>query len=115
LHRELYDCVDRLLGRATCSLRKDVLWAYFFALNQTRSWPLERWAKKYSIQQLLENLEEFEYDDPHPNGICSDCACGQDFTLVVRKAIDHTGSHFDGLCLGKKLFHLHRAYHADCP
>jgi hypothetical protein len=115
LHRELYDCVDRLLGRATCSLKKDVLWAYFFALNQTRSWPLERWAKKYSIQQLLENLEEFEYVDPHPNGICSDRACGQDFTLVVRKAIDHTGSHFDGLCLGKTFFHIHRAYHADCP
>jgi hypothetical protein len=62
---------------------------------------LERWAKKYSIQELLENLEYFEYDDPHPSGTCSDDSCGQDFTVVVRNAIDQTSSLFDGLCLGE--------------
>jgi hypothetical protein len=101
LHRQLYECVNGLLGFATCELRKDVLWGYFSALNQTESWPLERWAKVHSIQKLLENLEHFEYDDPHPNSTCSDLSCGQDFTIVVRKAIDHTSSLFDGLCLGE--------------
>ena len=101
LHRRLYDCVDVLLESATCDLRKDVLWGYFTALNRTQSWPLERFASRYSIQELLENLEAFEYADPHPYRTCTDYCCGQDFTMVVRKAIKITGSLFDGLCLGK--------------
>lgn len=115
LHRKLYDCVDELLSFATCQLRKDVLWGYFFALNRTRSWPLERWAKVYSIHELLENLEAFEYEDPHPYHRCRDRYCGQDFTLVVRRAINHTGSHFDGLCLGEKSSHVKEALQSDCP
>lgn len=78
LHRQLYECVDILLENATCKLRKDVLWGYFTALNKTKSWPLERYAKRYSIQELLENLEEFEYSDPHPHRTCADYSCGQD-------------------------------------
>jgi hypothetical protein len=39
LHRQLYECVDGLLGFANCELRKDVLWGYFSALNKTESWP----------------------------------------------------------------------------
>ena len=101
LHRQLYDCVDELLGYAQCKFRKDVLWGYFTALNRTRSWPLERFAKRYSIQQLLDNLEAFNYDDPHPKQPCWDYSCGQDFTWVVTKAIEVTGSHFEGLCLGE--------------
>ena len=101
LHRELYDCVDELLGYARCELKKDVLWGYFTALNRTKSWPLERYAKRYSIQQLLDNLEEFDYEDPHPTHTCWDHSCGQDFTWVVNKAIQVTSSQFDGLCLGE--------------
>jgi hypothetical protein len=102
LHRQLYDCVDVLLESAHCELRKDVLWGYFTALNKTQSWPLERFASRFSIQELLENLEAFDYVDPHPHRTCKDFCCGQDFNIVVRKAIDVTGSHFDGLCLGRR-------------
>lgn len=91
LHRQLYECVDILLENATCKLRKDVLWGYFTALNKTKSWPLERYAKRYSIHELLENLEEFEYADPHPHHTCTDDSCGQDFTMVVGRAMDITG------------------------
>jgi hypothetical protein len=105
LHRQLYTCVDGLLEYATCRLRKDVLWGYFTALNKTESWPLERYAKRYSIQQLLGNLEGFDYTDPHPQRTCSDDSCGQDFTMVVGGAIDVTSSHFDGLCLGERISH----------
>jgi hypothetical protein len=102
LHRQLYECVDILLEYADCDFRKDVLWGYFTALNQTQSWLLERYASRYSIQELLENLETFDYTDPHPRRTCKDYSCGQDFNMVVRKAIDKTGSHFDGLCLGEQ-------------
>lgn len=103
LHRQLYECVDILLENATCKLRKDVLWGYFTALNKTKSWPLERYAKRYSIHELLGNLEEFEYADPHPHRTCADLSCGRDFTMVVDRAMDITGSHFDGLCLGEAM------------
>jgi hypothetical protein len=109
LHRQLYTCVDGLLEYATCKLRKDVLWGYFTALNKTKSWPLERYAKRFSIQKLLENLEAFEYADPHPHQTCADDSCGQDFTMVVGEAIDVTGSHFDGLCLGERIGHFCQA------
>ena len=91
-----------MLEHATCDLRKDVLWGYFTALNQTQSWPLERYATQYSIQELLENLESFDYTDPHPRGTCIDYCCGQNFNKVVRKAIDVTGSLFEVLCLREK-------------
>lgn len=102
LHGKLYDCVDTLLEFAACHLRKDVLWGYFTALNQTQSWPLERYAARYSTQELLENLESFDYVDPHPRRTCADDCCGQNFNKVVRKAIEATGSLFDGLCLGEE-------------
>lgn len=102
LHGKLYDCVDTLLEFAACHLRKDVLWGYFTALNQTQSWPLERYAARYCIQELLENLESFDYVDPHPRRTCADDCCGQNFNKVVRKAIEATGSLFDGLCLGEE-------------
>ena len=92
LHRQLYECVDILLENATCKLRKDVLWGYFTALNKTKSWPLERYAKRYSIQELLKNLEEFDYFDLHPHHTCVDYSCGQDFTMVVGRAMEITGS-----------------------
>lgn len=113
LHRALYDCVDVLLKHAVCNLRKDVLWGYFTALNRTMSWPLERFAKRYSMQQLLENLEAFDYADPHPYRGCTDDSCGQDFTMVVGSAIDVTGTFFDGLCLGRSLLDICGAESAD--
>jgi hypothetical protein len=114
LHRQLYQCVDILLEHAKCQLRKDVLWGYFTALNKTKSWPLERYAKRYSMQKLLENLEEFEYTDPHPHLTCSDDSCGQDFTMVVGRAIDATDSHFDGLCLGERIGQVCENVCANC-
>lgn len=104
LHRALYDTVDILLEYAECELKKDVLWEYFTSLNKTKLWPLERYAKRFSINRLLENLEAFEYADPHPTGTCNDDSCGQDFKWVVEQAISRTETHFDGLCLGKVVF-----------
>lgn len=95
--------MDTLLEYAECDLRKDVLWGYFTALNQTQSWPLERYASRFSIQELLGNLETFDYTDPHPRRTCKGYSCGQDFNRVVREAIDGTGSYFDGLYLGERL------------
>ena len=59
LHRQLYECVDILVECATYKLKKDVLWGYFTTLNKTKSWPLELQAKRFSINELLENLQEF--------------------------------------------------------
>ena len=106
LHRELYKCVDILLENATCKLRRDVLWGYFTALNKTKSWSLERYAERHSIQELLKNLAEFEYSDPQPQHTCAGYSCGQDFTMVVGRAMEITGSHFDGLCLGEVMSDL---------
>lgn len=107
LHRALYDTVDILLEYTECELKKDVLWEYFTSLNKTKSCPLERYAKRCSINCLLENLEAFEYADPHPTGTCNDASCGQNFKWVAEQAISRTETHFDGLCLGKVFFWPH--------
>lgn len=110
LHRELYESVDTLLEEVRCPLRETVLWRYFAALNKTRSWPLERYMSKESINGLLHNLEYFEYNDPHSER-CSWPKCGCNFKRVVENAIDETAQLFNGLCLGEPLLQAHRSFH----
>lgn len=55
-----------MLKRATCPLKKDVLWAYFSALSETEAWPIESAAKGASVHTLLGRLRaKFKYLDPH--------------------------------------------------
>ena len=92
-----------MLTKVRCPLKKDILWEYFTALNETGSWPLERYMTKESICGLLSNLEFFEYHDPHSGRHCNWPKCGQDFKRVVNRAIDETARLFNGLCLGESL------------
>ena len=92
-----------MLEYALCPLREKSLWEYFSALCKTKSWPLESYAPKTSMNRLLKNLKAFEYEDPHLGEKCAYSFCGQDFKQVVDAAIVVTEKTFDGLCLGERL------------
>ncbi|KAH9216437.1 hypothetical protein DL95DRAFT_460295 [Leptodontidium sp. 2 PMI_412] len=97
IHQGIY--INRRFLASGCSCKKDGFVAYELALDKTGVWPLEEvLTGKYqlSIQKVLDDLRNFEYDSP--NQTCG--LCKEDFgKAVVRPTVNSTQHSFDGLCL----------------
>lgn len=97
IHEALY--INKRFLDASCECRKEGLFAYETALDETGVWPLEKvlhGKDALSIQQVLDGLAKFQYEPP--NDTCKLCSSNL-AAKTVAKAIKTTQFNFDGLCL----------------
>lgn len=96
LDQELSFPVEKL-HRATCPCRKETAFDYQEALMALDCWPVDKSVKKYPLNEIIEELEKFEFTPKATT--CESGACLHDFKNSVKIAIRKAKFAFDGLCL----------------
>ncbi|MCJ1235670.1 hypothetical protein MMC14_003641 [Varicellaria rhodocarpa] len=94
LHHDLSKPVEPLLRLGNCPHVKDNVFGYFRTLLLLGVWPMEDAARTDTIDDILENLEDFRYS---PSARCS--YCSRDYDKIVKDVREYTQKYFDGLCL----------------
>lgn len=96
IHKEVYK--TRQFLQSNCSCKKDGLFAYELALDNTSVWPLEQvltGKEQRSVQNVLHGLQTFSYKPPN-----EDCdLCSSDFGEYIVESVQKVQENFDGLCL----------------
>ncbi|KAK2760267.1 hypothetical protein FQN54_002335 [Arachnomyces sp. PD_36] len=117
LHKRLFSRVAVTLERASCTCKEHTIFAYLRELQRIGVWPLEDSLSKYSIQQVLDRIPNFDENKlPVSSAVsvpgastpgsssppvskpkciyCDDC-----WGVNVRHAASYAAKYFHGLCM----------------
>ena len=95
LHRDLFKPVEPLIRSGNCTHVQANVFGYLKRLLLTSVWPIEDATRNNTIEDLLDNLEDFRYTPAA--GSCS--VCSRDYETIVERVRMFTETYFDGICL----------------